>query len=614
MARAPFYMKQHHKDAFKFLSKYVYHYRWQMFASLWYSILGTVFQLVIPWILRYGIDLIEAGSRNGSSEPATIVWLGVSFDGLSASAVLMIFASLIVIATFIQGIFRFLLRDVVIGVSRQIEYEMRNDYFRHLQKLSLSFYHHNKTGDLMALATNDLEAIRSMLGPGIMHLASTVLIALASIVLMGNISLTLMRWSLLPLPLVAFVVYRLISKIDTLFERIQSQFAAVTAKVQENISGIRVIKSYVQEEHEIGTFNQQNRELIKRNLALTKVRATLWASVELLLGLGIVLILWIGGQKVVTEQLSVGSLVAFLAYLAMLGWPMIAFGWVLNLWQQGIASTGRVLEIMQKQPEIANSAETDHSIRDFKGHIQFKNMSFSYDSANHPALQSINLDIPAGRTVAIVGPTGSGKTTLINLIPRMLEASSGCILIDGHDVRKIPLEVLRKNIGYVPQETFLFSDTLEENIAFGLTQHSLPEVENATEVSQIKLDFDQFPDGLKTVVGERGITLSGGQKQRTAISRAVVRKPKILILDDALSSVDTYTEEEVLKRLKRVMRDRTSIIVSHRVSTVRDADFIVVLKDGRIVEQGTHEELLRKEGVYYTLYQRQLLETSLAEL
>jgi ATP-binding cassette subfamily B multidrug efflux pump len=607
-------MTQQHTNSFNFLYKYIYRYRRQMIAGILYSVLGTVFQLLIPWILRYGIDFLgpQGNATSNSVISATLRNLGHS--GISAYTILLILAGTIIVSTVIQGIFRYLLRDVVIGVSRKLEYEMRNDFYRHLQKLSLSFYHRNKTGDLMALATNDLEAIRSMLGPGIMHLATTLLISIAAIVLMCNISLSLTLWSLLPLPLIALIVYRLVAKIDALFERIQAQFAAVTAKVQENLSGIRVIKSYVQEEHEIGTFSQQNRELVRRNLALTKVRASLWASVELLIGLGIVIVLGVGGKKVIAEQLSIGSLVAFLAYLAMLAWPMIALGWVLNLWQQGLASTSRVMAIFQEKPEIANSAVTNHAIRDIRGLIEFRNLSFRYNNDGPAVLQSINLEIPQGATVAIVGATGSGKTTLINLIPRMLEASNGSLLIDGQDIRTIPIEILRKNIGYVPQETFLFSDTLEENIAFGLTYHSLPEIEDATEVSQIKLDFDQFPDGLKTMVGERGITLSGGQKQRTAISRAVVRKPKILILDDSLSSVDTYTEEEILKRLKQIMRDRTSLIVSHRVSTVRDADFIVVLKDGKVVEQGTHDKLLDQEGEYYRLYQRQLLETSLAEL
>ncbi len=603
------------KRAFKFLSRYILYYRWHLGAGLVFIFFTTAFQLASPWVLRYAIDFIQLGAQRSETFFLSILLSRLEEAGiLSYARMLLLYVGLILFFTFIQSIFRFLMRDTMIGVSRKIEYHLRNDYFRHLQTLSPEFYQRYKTGDLMARATNDLDAVRSMLGPGIMHLVSTVFVAIATIALMTKISLSLTIWTLLPLPVVAIVVNRLVAKIHKLFALIQAQFAAVTAKVQENISGIRVVKSYVQEKHEIESFKLQNKDLIQRNLDMAKVRAMLNSSIEFLLGLSILIVIWVGGKQVISGQLTIGGLVAFIAYVGMLAWPMIAFGWVLNLWQQGLASLNRLLIILDEKPVIADSAKTDHSVQTINGHITFQNVTFSYNDKSDPVLDDITLDIPQGATLAIVGPTGCGKSTLVNLIPRLYDVTEGKILIDGRDIRDIPLQVLRKNIGYVPQETFLFSDSLQENISFGLEELSEPDIEDAAEVSQLKSDFDQFPDGLNTVVGERGLTLSGGQKQRTAISRAVIRKPKILILDDSLSSVDTYTEEEILKRLKKIMQDRTSIIVSHRVSTVRDADIIIVLKDGKIAEQGSHKTLLRKRGLYYAMYQRQLLEKSLQEL
>jgi len=586
-----------------------------MAAGLIFILFTTLFQIASPWVLRYAIDFIHFGV---TSQENPMLWQVLNrlqeANTFSFTHILLLYAIIIVLFTLIQGIFRFLMRDTMIGVSRKIEYELRNDYFRHLQKLSPEFYQRYKTGDLMARATNDLDAVRSMLGPGIMHLISTIFVAVATIILMVKISPNLTMWSLLPLPLVALVVNRLVAKIHKLFTRIQAQFATVTAKVQENLNGIRIIKSYVQEDHEIQSFRGQNKELIQRNLAMAKVRASLRSSIEFLLGISILVVIWRGGVLVISGRLTIGSLVAFLAYVDMLAWPVIAFGWVLNIWQQGLASLKRMMLIWDEEPAIADTPQTDHSITHINGEITFKNVSFAYNEKQEPVLKSISLHIPQGTTLAIVGPTGCGKSTLVNLIPRLHDVTQGQILIDGHDIKKIPLQVLRKNIGYVPQETFLFSDTLKENISFGQGASSETDINKAAEISQLEIDFDQFPDGLQTVIGERGLTLSGGQKQRAAISRAVIRNPKILILDDSLSAVDTYTEEEILKRLRTIMRNRTSLIVSHRISTVRDADMIIVLKDGKIAEKGTHESLLKKKGLYYAMHQRQLLEQSLYEL
>lgn len=598
------------------LRRFIFHYLLRHKGSLLLggllTLLTTGFQLAAPMVLRYAIEYAEW--RLGSAEAVLPLWLQHQVGGYSPLLALGLFAAAMVGMTLLQGLFRYYLRMELIGMSRKVEYHLRNDYLRHLQLLPASFYQRHKTGDLMARATNDMEAVRSMLGPGIMYFATTFIVALISIALMAGISWRTTLWSLALMPLVALIVYSQARQIARLFDKIQEQFSSLTAKVQENISGIRVVKSYVQEAHEIEDFRGQSEEYIRRNLKLVKVRAGMWTTIDFLLGLTTLAALVAGGREVMDGRLSIGGLVAFLSYLAMLAWPMIAMGWTLNMWQEGLASTERILEIFRAQPDIGDGPETDHGISELYGEIEFRGLTFAYSPEAEAVLKQISLHIPAGQTVAIVGATGSGKSTLVNLIPRLHQAGAGELLIDGHPIERIPLAVLRRSIGMVPQETILFSETLQENIGFGEEEMRMAEIEAAAETSQIRSDFDQFPEGFATLVGERGITLSGGQKQRTAISRAVIRKPKILILDDALSAVDTYTEEEILKRLRGVMAERTTILVSHRISTVREADLIVVLKEGRIIEQGRHDELLEQKGAYWQLYQRQMLEESLAEI
>jgi ATP-binding cassette subfamily B protein len=599
-------------NSFSFLFLYLHHYRWTLFWGIVFIIFTTGFQLFSPWILKSAVNFIEFNQEK--SLDFIHEWLHSLLPAANTVSLLIAYALLLVLVSSLQGIFRYLMRNTLIGVSRKIEYDIRNDYFAHLQSLSLSFYQGQKTGDLMARATNDLEAVRSMMGPGIMHLISTVVVFTVALLLMFRIDSHLALWSLVPLPFIAFIVNRLLKKIHRAFKKIQEQFSTVTAKVQENLSGIRIVKAYVQEKHEIDAFKLQNRELVDRNLSLAFIRANLRSVIEILVGIGTIIILWQGGKRVIQEQMNLGELVAFFVYFNLLSWPMIAFGWVLNLWQQGLASTGRIIQIFDTKPEIRDTPQTDFGIRTLIGEIEFRNVSFAYSAESPMVLKNINLKIPAGQTLAIVGPTGSGKTTLVNLIPRLYDCQSGTISIDNHDIRRIPLKTLRSHIGYTPQETFLFSMSIRENIGFGLCMPSIPEIEKATETSQIRADLDQFPEGLDTMVGERGITLSGGQKQRTAISRAVICDPTILILDDALSAVDTHTEEEILKHLRDLMQHRTSIIVSHRISTVKDADKIIVLREGEIVEQGTHDTLIDLKGYYQQLYERQMLEASLEEL
>jgi ATP-binding cassette subfamily B protein len=511
-----------------------------------------------------------------------------------------------------KGIFQFLTRWIVIGVSREVEFDLRNDLFQHLEGLSYSYYQRTRTGDIMARATNDLNAVRMLLGPAIMYSANTIVFTAGALVFMFSISPKLTMYAFLPLPIVSITIQYFGRQIHERFERIQAMFSDISARAQENFSGARVIRAYVQEEAEIAAFEQANLEYIKRSLKLVRLMGMLWPTLETMLGLAIVLVLWLGGREVINGRMSVGDFVAFNTYMLQLTWPVIALGWVINIFQRGTASMGRINEILVEKPEIADSETTTETPAQVQGEIEFRHLNFSYDGT--PVLRDINLRIPAGSSLAIVGPTGSGKTTLVSLIPRIYDAEPGTVLIDGVPIREYPLATLRRNLGFVPQETFLFSETVRENIAFGSENATDEEVRSAAQAASIAEDIEGFPEQYRTMVGERGITLSGGQKQRTAIARAVIRNPRILVLDDALSSVDTHTEDKILNHLREIMRGRTTIFISHRVSTVRNADRIAVLHAGRIVELGTHDELVAKDGYYTDLYNKQLLEEELAEV
>ena len=466
----------------------------------------------------------------------------------------------------------------------------------------------------MALATNDLSAVRNVLGPGIMYSSDTItgFIMIIAIMLWINVRLTL--YSLIPLPFISIGVYFIGRMVNRHFEGVQAQYSVLTARAQESIAGIRVVRSYVREDHEMNQFKEMSSDYLKKNLVLAQIQSILWPLMGILTGAATVIVLWRGGFDVIRNTLSLGTMVSFMIYLGLLTWPMLAFGWVVSIFQRGAASMGRLNKIFDTHPEIKDNETTNHSIVDVEGAIRFDNVSFRFPSKEDYALRNIDLEIEKGLTVAVVGRTGTGKSTLVNLLPRLFDCSSGRLLIDGHPIEEIPVEVLRRNIGYVQQETFLFSDTIANNIAYGIEHTTREEIEWAAKVSQIYKDVDSFPRRFETFVGERGITLSGGQKQRVGIARAIIRKPKVLILDEALSAVDTYTEEEILHGLKEVMKDRTSIIISHRISTVKDADLIVVLDDGAIVESGTHDELVLGSGIYADLYNRQLLEEELGRM
>ncbi len=580
------------------LKPYLAKYKKILLWGLLTVVASNLFTVAQPLFIGRAIDILKSGLESRQLDSAALVKWALAIVGFSL----------------IAGLFTFLTRQTIIVVSRHVEYDLRNDFLAHIQKLSRSYFQNTPTGDLMAHATNDISAVRNALGPGIMYPVDTIMTFTMTLVIMLYTDWKLTLLAMIPLPLVSYAVYRLGKIIHSKFQERQEQYSKLTTRAQENLSGIRVVKAYVREAYEIGLFRSLSWDYLKKNLVLARVQSIMWPLMFLLVGFSLVITLYNGGVRVIEGALTIGQLTAFMGYLVMLIWPMIAFGWVINILQQGAASMARLAKITDTEPTIKDSAATDYSITDVRGRIEFRNVHFTHEGANRESLQGIDLTIAEGTTLAIVGYTGSGKSTMVNLIPRLYDATSGELLIDGRNVKEIPLAVLRSNIGYVPQETFLFSDSITENIGYGMDNGSEEHVQEAAEISRLAHDVSDFPKGYATMLGERGITLSGGQKQRTSIARAIMRKPRILILDDSLSAVDTYTEEEVLKRLREIMKGRTSIIISHRISTVKDADQIVVLNDGRIVERGAHDELVQSGGIYAELHRKQLLEEALESL
>ncbi|MBV9222785.1 MAG: ABC transporter ATP-binding protein [Acidobacteriaceae bacterium] len=542
----------------------------------------------LPIVIKYGVDSLTRGFQL-----RTVLQLAALLIGLSS----------------LKGLFQYWMRVIIIGISRDIEYDLRNDLFGHLVELSQDFYSRYRTGDIMARSTNDLNAVRMMLGPGIMYWTETSVMLILAVIVMAHANLQLTLIALSPAPLVSVAVIFFGRKIHARFEHIQSMFSDISSKVQENLAGVRVVRAYAQEEEEVEQFERLNREYIRENIGLARIQGAFMPLLQALIGVTFLLVLWAGGRQLMQGKISLGSFVMFNTYMGMLIWPMIAFGWVINLMQRGTASLNRINEMIHQRPSIARPEGEVLQPSQYSAEVGFRHVSMRFGTRE--ALNDIKLLVHSGETIAIVGHTGSGKTTLVSLIARMMDPTSGTVTFGGVDLRKFDPEDLRRQIGFVPQETFLFSATLAENIAWGVPDASIDQIRWAAGVAGLTTDIEGFPNGLDTVIGERGLTLSGGQKQRTAIARAILRNPRILILDDALSSVDTVTEEKILKSLATVMRDRTTILISHRVSTVQNAHRIIVLSHGSVVEIGTHEELQRRGGYYAELYQKQLLEEEL---
>jgi ATP-binding cassette subfamily B multidrug efflux pump len=572
------------------------------------------FRTLLPYLGRYrrglalGLAALAAKDIAGAGLPLVIKY---AIDALTRGAALEIvfwFAAALASLAALKGVFQFWMRVILIGISRDIEYDIRNDMFARLAGLSQDYYGRTRTGDIMARATNDLNAVRMMLGPGLMYWTETSLTFILAMAIMLSVDWPLTLVAIAPAPLVSFAVMRFGRVIHERFERIQGMFSDISSRVQENLAGVRVVRAYAQEEAELRQFEELNRDYAAQNVRLARTSSMFMPLLQALIGITFLLVLWVGGYRLLNGSISLGSFVMFNTFMGTLVWPMIAMGWVVNLMQRGTASMGRINEILRERPSIAEPAKPARLER-VEGRIGFRGVSVAYPACR--ALDAIDLDIRAGETVAIVGRTGCGKSTLARLVPRLIDPTEGSVLLDGADLRALSPADLRRHIGFVPQETFLFSATLEENIAFGVESATEEEIRRAAELAGLAPDIAGFPNGYKTMVGERGITLSGGQKQRTAIARAILRNPRILILDDALASVDTLTEERILSGLASVMRGRTTILISHRVSTVRQAGRIVVLDRGRIVEQGAHAELVNNGGYYAELYRKQLLEEEL---
>ncbi len=568
-----------------------------------------------PLVLERTVDAIT-GRQPGPGRVTDLI-LGIR-EGVEATlggrmGDIPFYAALFLSIALLHGALRMGARRVLQGMAQYVAYDVRNDYFAHLLKLPLTFFQKTPTGDLMARATNDLEAVRMFLNMGLMFAMEAVIIFSASLYVMLTINVPLTLFALLPLPILSFLVNRLASGIHSRFREIQEHFSLISARVQENLAGIRVVKAYVQEEREEMDFHRLNDAYLEKNRRLIVVRSLLFPMMFAMGGACIAVILWLGGRQVIRGEITLGQFVAFNGYLTMLIFPMIALGWVMDLYQRGTASMKRINAVLATEPEIRDRY-ADRKVQGLRGEVEFRGLTFAYNG--RPVLRDIHLKIPAGAVVGLVGRVGCGKTTLARLIPRLIEAGEGQTLIDGVPIERIPLDVLRRNIGYVPQETFLFSDTLRENVAFGvsLDRDGDEAVRWASGVAQLSKDVAEFPEGFETVVGERGVTLSGGQRQRTALARAIIRRPRILVLDDALSSVDAHTEEEILRGLREVMRGRTCLVIAHRVSTVKEADLIVALDEGRIVEQGTHDELVAAGGLYAEMIQRQTLMSDLERM
>jgi ATP-binding cassette, subfamily B, multidrug efflux pump len=594
-------------QTFAILRPYVAPYRWAISLSLIAVIASKLPQVALPKILQISIDHLQTGQTPPAIQSAAN-WLDWSLPDIYT--LLFVYGVLYVGLSVLAGLFIFAGRWYMIAASRRIEHDIRTALFMKLSTLSTRFYQRSQSGDVISRTTNDMDGVRMMLGPGVMYSVNSVFSFAFAMSLMVSINWKLTLVSLMPVPILMVTVRYAGKLVHERYLSIQQKLGGLSARIQENLSGIRVVKAYAQESYEIAQFSELNEDFVEANRKLIRVQAAFFPSMMLLAGVGMVIAIVYGGNQVIADRITLGQLVQFAAYLGMLIWPTIAAGWVVNLFQRGTAALGRIQEVMTEEPEIADGPETISDANVSHGSIQFDHLSWEYEPDN-PVLHDISLTLGAGESLGIVGPTGCGKSTLANLIPRILEPTTGTLLLDGTDATRIPVDNVRRAIGMVPQESFLFSDTIWENIRFGNADATDDEMLQSADIASLREEVEQFPDKWETLVGERGITLSGGQKQRVAIARALLCDARILILDDALSAVDTDTEARILDKLRTELSHRTTVIVAHRLSAVKQATHIIYLDDGRILEQGTHAQLVDLDGKYADLYRRQLLEEEL---
>ena len=587
------------------LNHFFWRYKYLFIPGLLFTMISAGFQITVPMVVRQAVDSIPRFVR-----------LYTLYEGTPAQAefyayffvALLLFALVIIALSGTSGLFMFLMRQTVVVASRHIEYDLRNALYDHLQQLSATFYQEYSTGDVITRATDDIEKVRRYIGPAIMYVTRSLVMVLVAATAMFIISPTLTLYALTPLPLLAIAVFFMARMVHHRSDRLQQQYSTLTSRVQEALSGIRVLKAYTREEAEAEAFDEESKEYRARNLNLALVESAWRPSFLLLVGVSTVIVVWMGGRLVAEGAITIGNIAEYIIYINMMTWPVASLGFVITMIQRASASVLRLRTIMNRTPGIDDGPQTDLSIQAIKGHITFRDVWYRYEDEDEPALRGVSFDLPADHTLAVVGRTGSGKSTLVRMIPRLLEPDAGTVQIDGHDLQSIPLETLRENMGYVPQDVFLFSDTVANNIAFGDLDADQDEIRRAAAEADLIENVRDFPDGFDTHVGERGITLSGGQKQRTSIARALIRDPRVLIFDDALSAVDTATERNILRSLRARQGRHTLVIVSHRLSAVQEADLILVMERGRVVQRGTHGELVDEEGLYADLYEKQLLE------
>lgn len=582
-----------------------------MIPGLLAALASALFSIVVPIVVRQAVDAIPRMVvlyRTYSGSGLESYFMPVFTSGLIAAFLAIVLLSLI------SGAFMFTMRQTVVVASRHIEYDLRNRLYEHLQRLSQGFHHRQSTGDLITRATSDIERVRRYIGPAIMYAVRAITVVITVLAVMLIISPQLTLWALAPMPLLGIAIFYVSGLVHSRTDAMQSQYSTLTSRVQEALAGIRVIKAYTREPHEAERFESESIEYKKRALGLAMVDAAFRPVMIILIGASTLFVVWFGGHLVMDGVITLGNIAEYIIYVALMTWPVASLGYVISMIQQAAASADRLWSILDTPPDVLDTNRTNFDVSEIKGDITFENVSFRYTEDSPEVLKDISLTIPAGTTLGIVGRTGAGKSTFIELIPRLTEPTSGVIKVDGRDVQEIPLGVLRGNIGYVPQDVFLFSDSIAGNIAFGVPDAEEEAIRRAALEADLLTNIEDFPDQFETRVGERGITLSGGQKQRAAIARALIRRPAILILDDALSAVDTRTEDIILGHLRNHQGERTIVIVSHRISAVQDADQIIVLDDGVISERGTHDELLTLNGSYAALYRKQLLEAELAEV